>query len=58
MMCKLNVFLRDESGASAVEYALIAAGVSMVIISSINSIGAQVKGMFQNVSTQLATAGH
>jgi len=58
MISKLNVFLCDESGATAVEYALIAAGVSMLIISSVNPMGAQVKGMFQRVTTQLATVGH
>jgi len=55
---KINTFLRDEAGATAVEYALIAAGVSLVIISTVNTLGAQVKGMFQRVSTQLATVGH
>ena len=32
-------FLRDESGATAIEYALIAAGIALVIIVAVNSIG-------------------
>jgi pilus assembly protein Flp/PilA len=50
-------FLRDESGATAIEYGLIAAGISVVIIGTVNALGTQLKGVFTNVSTQLATAG-
>jgi pilus assembly protein Flp/PilA len=50
-------FLRDESGATAIEYGLIAAGISVAIIAVVNSLGGQVQNMFTTVSTQLGTAG-
>ena len=50
-------FLRDDSGATAIEYGLIAAGISVVIIGTVNTIGGQLKNTFNNISTQLGTAG-
>jgi pilus assembly protein Flp/PilA len=50
-------FLRDESGATAIEYGLIAAGISVAIIAVVNSLGSQLKTTFSTVSSQLATAG-
>jgi len=51
-------FLRDESGATAIEYGLIAAGISVAIITVVNSLGSQLKNTFTNVSNQLNNAGH
>jgi pilus assembly protein Flp/PilA len=53
----LKRFMADESGATAIEYGLIAAGISVAIISVVNSVGAQLKSTFTKISTQLATAG-
>ena len=50
-------FLHDESGATAIEYGLIAAGISVVIIGTVNTLGGQQKNTFNTVSTQLGTAG-
>jgi pilus assembly protein Flp/PilA len=50
-------FVEDESGATAIEYGLIAAGISVAIIAVVNSLGSQLKTTFTNISTQLATAG-
>jgi pilus assembly protein Flp/PilA len=50
-------FMRDQSGATAIEYGLIAAGISVVIISVVNSLGVTLNNTFTNVSTQLSTAG-
>ncbi|MEA3023570.1 MAG: pilus assembly protein Flp/PilA [Alphaproteobacteria bacterium] len=50
-------FLKDESGATAIEYGLIAAGISVAIITVVNSLGGQLKNTFNTVSTQLGTAG-
>jgi pilus assembly protein Flp/PilA len=50
-------FVKDESGATAIEYGLIAAGISVAIIAVVNSLGSQLKTTFTSVSTQLATAG-
>jgi pilus assembly protein Flp/PilA len=46
-------FLKDESGATAIEYGLIAAGISIVIIASVNAIGTTLNGKFNTISTQL-----
>jgi len=50
-------FLRDDSGATAIEYGLIAAGISVAIIATVNTLGGQLKTTFNTVSTQLGTAG-
>ena len=50
-------FMRDQSGATAIEYGLIAAGISVVIITVVNTIGGQLNNTFTNVSTHLGTAG-
>jgi pilus assembly protein Flp/PilA len=50
-------FLRDQSGATAIEYGLIAAGISVAIIAVVNSLGSQLQTTFSTVSSQLATAG-
>jgi pilus assembly protein Flp/PilA len=50
-------FASDESGATAIEYGLIAAGISVAIITVVNTLGSQLKSTFTNISTQLATAG-
>jgi pilus assembly protein Flp/PilA len=50
-------FAKDESGATAIEYGLIAAGISVAIITVVNSLGTQLKSTFSNISSQLATAG-
>jgi pilus assembly protein Flp/PilA len=50
-------FLRDESGATAIEYGLIAAGISVAIIAVVNSLGGQLKTTFSSISSQLGNAG-
>jgi pilus assembly protein Flp/PilA len=50
-------FVRDDSGATAIEYGLIAAGISVTIITVVNTLGSQLKSTFSNISSQLATAG-
>ena len=56
-MSALLRFWRDEGATTAIEYGLIAAGISVVIVAAVNAIGSDVKGLFTNVSTQLGTAG-
>jgi pilus assembly protein Flp/PilA len=53
MMSVFKRFLRDNSGATAIEYGLIAAGISVVIIGVVNTLGGKLKNTFTNVSTQL-----
>jgi pilus assembly protein Flp/PilA len=57
MVDLLKRFGRDQSGATAIEYGLIAAGVSVAIITVVNSLGSQLKSTFTKVASQLATAG-
>jgi len=39
----LRKFLRDESGATAIEYALIAAGISVAIVTTVTNLGSIIK---------------
>lgn len=50
-------FVRNDSGATAIEYGLIAAGISVAIIATVNALGTQLNSTFTNVSTQLGNAG-
>jgi pilus assembly protein Flp/PilA len=47
-------FLTDESGATAIEYGLIAAGIAIAIITAVQGVGTQLKTNFGKVSTELA----
>ncbi len=49
----LQRFLRDARGATAIEYALIASGVSIVIVVTIVGLGTNVKGLLTTVATAL-----
>jgi pilus assembly protein Flp/PilA len=46
-------FLADESGATAIEYGLIAAGIALVIIASVNGIGTKLNTKFTSINTSL-----
>jgi pilus assembly protein Flp/PilA len=52
-MKKLKQFLADESGATAIEYGLIAAGISLAIISIVNGLGAKLNTKFTSINTSL-----
>ena len=52
-MSKVVAFLKDDSGATAIEYGLIAAGISVVIIATVNTIGSTLNDKFTSISTQL-----
>ena len=49
----LSKFLFDESGATAIEYGLIAAGISIAIIVSVNGLGSNLNTMFNSINTSL-----
>jgi pilus assembly protein Flp/PilA len=49
----LRRFARDESAATAIEYALIASGISIVIAATVFQVGTAVKSDFTSVSTAL-----
>jgi pilus assembly protein Flp/PilA len=46
-------FAKDESGATSIEYALIAAGIALAIITAVNSLGTKIAGTFSSISTSL-----
>ena len=49
-------FIADESGATAIEYGLIAAGISVAIIAVVQGLGTQLNTTFTAVTTALSTA--
>jgi pilus assembly protein Flp/PilA len=52
-MNKMIRFMSDESGATAIEYGLIAALVGVAIITAVTTLGTKLSGTFSNVSAQL-----
>ncbi len=46
-------FISDESGATAIEYGLIAAGISVAIITIVGTLGATLSTMFTDINTKL-----
>ena len=46
-------FVKDESGATAIEYGLIAAGISVAIIAVVNGLGTKLNSTFTSISTSL-----
>jgi pilus assembly protein Flp/PilA len=46
-------FVKDDSGATAIEYGLIAAGISVAIIAVVNGLGSKLNTAFNSISTQL-----
>jgi pilus assembly protein Flp/PilA len=49
----IQQFLKNETGATAIEYGLIAAGISVAIIAAVNGLGTQLNNTFTSISTQL-----
>jgi pilus assembly protein Flp/PilA len=52
-MSVIKSFLKDETGATAIEYGLIAAGISIAIISVVNGLGTTLSTKFNDISTSL-----
>jgi pilus assembly protein Flp/PilA len=46
-------FLADQSGATAIEYGLIAAGISLAIIAAVNGLGSNLNASFSNINASL-----
>ncbi|HEX2366450.1 MAG TPA: Flp family type IVb pilin [Bradyrhizobium sp.] len=49
----IQKFLSDESGATAIEYGLIAAGISLAIIAVVNGLGSNLNDKFSSISSSL-----
>ena len=54
MFGKFTTLLKDESGATAIEYGLIAALVSVAAIAALTTMGQSLKAMFESVSNALS----
>jgi pilus assembly protein Flp/PilA len=50
-------FIKDESGASAVEYGLLVALIAVVLIAAVSALGTSISQVFSRVSTTMATVG-
>lgn len=53
MVRTLRLFLKDELGATAIEYGLIAAGVALAIITAVKGVGTKLNTTFSSISSQL-----
>ena len=49
----LREFIADETGATAIEYGLIAAGIALAIISAVQGVGTKLSTNFGKISTSL-----
>lgn len=54
MLASIKRFIADKSGATAIEYGLIAAGISVAIITVVTTVGGDLVGVFNNVASALA----
>jgi pilus assembly protein Flp/PilA len=52
-MKHLQLFLKHEAGATAIEYGLIAAGIAVVIITAVNAVGTNLGTVFNNVAANV-----
>jgi pilus assembly protein Flp/PilA len=55
-MNALRNFVKDESGASAVEYGLLVALIAVVIIGAVTMLGQSVSGVFTKVSSKISAS--
>jgi len=53
-MTFVSRFVKDESGATAIEYGLIAAGIAVAIIGVVTTLGTNLTGTFNSVATEMA----
>ena len=53
MMNLISRFVKDESGATAIEYGLIAAGISLAIIAVVNGLGTNLNAKFTSINNSL-----
>lgn len=48
-----NAYLKDQDGATAIEYALLAAGIALVIVGGVFAFGGELDAMFRGLSERL-----
>jgi pilus assembly protein Flp/PilA len=54
MRTLLKKFIRENNGATAIEYALLAALIFVVVIGGINALGGKTSGLYNNVSSNVS----
>ena len=52
-MTQIKKFLADESGATAIEYGLIAVGIALAVFAGAQTLGGAVSGLFGDIATKL-----
>ncbi len=52
----ISRFFKDESGATAIEYGLIAAGIAVAIIFTVGALGSTLEGVFNDINTEVGGA--
>ena len=50
-------FIKNDSGATAIEYGLIAAGIAVAILTAVSAVGTDLSGLFGRISAKLTVAG-
>lgn len=55
MYSMIKKFLRDERGATSIEYGLIAAGIGVAVITLVSQVGGELQTLFSNLKTQLSS---
>ncbi len=53
MKSRLTRFAADDGGATAIEYGLLAAGIAVAMISSVNQLGCDLANVFSNVASKI-----
>ena len=56
MLRAITTFIRDEEGASAVEYGLLAALIAAVIVAAVTTLGTTLSNTFQTISTKISAS--
>jgi len=56
MSTLFNRFVNDESGATAIEYGLIAALIAVAVVTAVSAVGTELTGTFEKVATELTAA--
>ncbi|HZP10268.1 Flp family type IVb pilin [Methyloceanibacter sp.] len=56
MRTSITRFIQDESGATAIEYGLIAAGISVAILVAVQTVGSNLANLFNTIAGDLAPA--
>ena len=56
MRSMISRFMQDQAGATAIEYALIAAGIAVVIVAAVNAVGSTLNTIFTKVNSNLSAS--